>query len=62
VGGIINFGNQLSAIAAPILTGYVVAATHSFTWAYTIAAAFLALGIAGYIFLLGAMDPIPDPS
>ncbi len=26
-----NFGSQLSAITAPIVTGYVVQLTHSFT-------------------------------
>jgi ACS family D-galactonate transporter-like MFS transporter len=61
LGGIINFCNQLSAIAAPILTGYIVAATHSFAGAFAAAAVFLLLGIAGYVFLLGRMRPIPDP-
>ncbi len=61
LGGIINFCNQLSAIAAPILTGYIVQATHSFSGAFVGAAAFLLLGIAGYVFLLGRMEPIPDP-
>lgn len=62
VGGIINFCNQLSAIAAPILTGYIVAVTHSFSGAFIAAAVFLLLGIAGYIFLLGNMRPVPEPS
>ncbi len=62
VGGIINFCNQLSAIAAPILTGYIVAATHSFSGAFVAAAVFLLLGIAGYIFLLGNMRTVPEPS
>jgi MFS transporter, ACS family, D-galactonate transporter len=61
LGGILNFGNQLSAIAAPIVTGYVVAATHSFAGAFIVATAFLLLGIAGYIFWLGRIEPIPEP-
>ena len=61
VGGILNFGNQLSAIAAPIITGYLVAATHSFAAAFVAAALFLLLGIGGYLFLLGNMKPIADP-
>ncbi len=61
LGGILNFGNQLSAIAAPIVTGYVVAATHSFAWAFAVATAFLLAGIAGYVFWLGRIEPIPDP-
>ena len=62
LGGIINFCNQLSAIAAPIVTGYVVQATHSFSWAFVAATLFLIVGIAGYVFLLGNMEPIAEPA
>jgi MFS transporter, ACS family, D-galactonate transporter len=62
VGGILNFCSQLSGIAAPIVTGYVVQATHSFFWAFAVAGIFLLIGIAGYIFLLGNMQPVPDPA
>ena len=62
LGGILNFGNQLSAIAAPIATGYVVQATHSFFGAFGVAAAFLMIGISGYGFLLGRIESIPEPS
>jgi ACS family D-galactonate transporter-like MFS transporter len=62
LGGILNFGNQLAGIAAPIVTGYVVQATHSFFWAFAVAGGFLVVGIAGYIFLLGSMDPVPEPA
>jgi len=58
VGGIMNFSNQLSAIAAPILTGYTVQATHNFTWAFGIAAAYLVIGVLSYAFLLGRIQPI----
>ncbi|MGA9594490.1 MAG: hypothetical protein WBS18_15435, partial [Candidatus Acidiferrales bacterium] len=61
LGGILNFGNQLAAIVAPIFTGYVVSATHSFAWAFVAATAVLLIGIAGYVFLLGRIEPIPDP-
>ena len=59
VGGIINFSNQLSGIAAPIITGYLVAARQSFAWAFGVSAAYLLLGIAGYIFLLGRIEQMP---
>ena len=59
VGGIMNFSNQLSGIAAPIVTGYVVAATHSFAWAFGVSAAYLLVGIAGYVFLLGRIEQVP---
>ncbi len=61
LGGIMNFCNQIAGISAPIVTGYIVQATHSFAWAFGAAAIFLLLGIAGYIFLLGRMEPIPEP-
>ncbi len=62
LGGILNFGNQLSAIAAPIVTGYVAQTTHSFFWAFGVAAIFLLVGIAGYVFLLGRIEPIAEPA
>jgi sugar phosphate permease len=62
VGGIMNFGSQLSAISAPIVTGYIASITHSFFWAFGAAAAFLVAGIAGYMFLLGRIEVIPEPS
>jgi ACS family D-galactonate transporter-like MFS transporter len=62
LGGIMNFGSQLAAIAAPIATGYIAQATNSFFWAFGAAAAFLAAGIAGYAFLLDRIEPIPEPS
>jgi len=58
VGGIVNFSNQISGIAAPIITGYLVAATHSFAWAFGVAAGYLVVGICGYVFLLGKVEPI----
>lgn len=57
VGGIMNFSNQLSGIAAPVITGYVVAATHSFAAAFIVAAVYLAIGVAGYAFLLNRIKP-----
>jgi ACS family D-galactonate transporter-like MFS transporter len=57
VGGIVNFANQLSGIAAPILTGYCVAATHNYQWAFRIAAIYLLIGIASYLFLFGKIEP-----
>ncbi len=58
VGGIINFSNQLSAIAAPILTGYTVGRTHAYGWAFGIAGAYLCVGILSYVFLLGRIERI----
>ena len=62
VGGIVNFSNQLSGIAAPIVTGYVVTLTHSYAWAFGISAIYLLIGIASYIFLLGRIERVPEPA
>ena len=59
VGGIINLSNQISGIAAPIVTGYLVAATHSYAWAFGVSAIYLLIGISGYLFLLGKIEPLP---
>jgi ACS family D-galactonate transporter-like MFS transporter len=62
VGGIINLSNQLSGIAAPIITGYVVAETKSYAWAFGISAIYLLIGISSYIFLLGKIEQVaPEP-
>jgi hypothetical protein len=58
VGGIVNFSNQLSGIAAPIVTGYLVSARQSFAWAFGVPALYLAFGIAAYVFLLGRIERI----
>jgi ACS family D-galactonate transporter-like MFS transporter len=58
---IVNCCGQLAAICAPIVTGYIVSGTHSFAAAFVTATAILMLGIAGYIFLLGRIEPIPEP-
>ena len=59
VGGIVNLSNQISGIAAPIVTGYLVAATHSYAWAFGVSAIYLVIGISGYLFLLGSIDQLP---
>ncbi|HET9696824.1 MAG TPA: MFS transporter [Terriglobales bacterium] len=62
IGGIANFCSQLAAISAPIFTGYVVSATHSFSGAFVLAAGILLIGIFGYVALLGRIEPIPEPA
>jgi MFS family permease len=57
VGGIVNFSNQLSGIAAPIATGYLVSTRQSFAWAFGVSAIYLTIGIAAYVFLLGRIEP-----
>jgi MFS transporter, ACS family, D-galactonate transporter len=61
VGAIANFCGQLAAISAPIVTGYAVFITHAFASAFVIATLILLVGIAGYIFLLGRIEPVAEP-
>jgi MFS transporter, ACS family, D-galactonate transporter len=61
VGGIMNFSNQLSGSVAAAVTGYLVEVRHNFVAAFALAGAYLVIGIAGYIFLLGEIRPIPLP-
>lgn len=59
VGGILNFFNQLSGIAAPIVTGYLVYARHAFRMAFTVAGVYLVVGVCAYLFLLCTIHRIP---
>ncbi len=59
VGGILNFSNQVSGIAAPIATGYLVSAFHSYAWAFGVSAIYLVIGITSYIVLLGKIEQMP---
>ena len=59
--GTVNLCGQIAAICAPIVTGYIVSASHSFAAAFVTATLILLLGIAGYIFLLGRIEAIPEP-
>lgn len=61
VGGIMNFVNNLMGFIAPIVTGVIVGATNSFGNAFLAAGAVLLVGIFCYVFLLGRIEPIPEP-
>ena len=56
VGGIVNFSNQVSGVGAPIITGYLLTATHSYAWVFGVATIYLCIGICGYVFLLGRIE------
>jgi ACS family D-galactonate transporter-like MFS transporter len=61
VGGIMNFACNAMGIAAPIASGYILEYTHSFAWAFLVAAAVLVVGILGIVLLLGDIETMPDP-
>jgi MFS family permease len=61
VGGIMNFGSQISAIIAPVITGYLKHWTHTFAAAFALAAFLLLLGTISYAWLLGNIQVIDPP-
>jgi ACS family D-galactonate transporter-like MFS transporter len=61
IGGIMNFLNNMMGVVAPVTTGYIVGATHSFTGTFMTAGVVLVVGIIAYLFLLGDLVPIAEP-
>jgi hypothetical protein len=57
-----NFAVNAMGIAAPIVTGLIVKATHSFIGAFLTAAAILVVGILAFVFLLGRIETMPGPA
>jgi ACS family D-galactonate transporter-like MFS transporter len=62
IGGIMNCFNNLANAAAPIATGIIVQQTGSFTLALSTAGVVLVIGIISYWFVLGKIEPIPEPA
>jgi ACS family glucarate transporter-like MFS transporter len=50
-----NFGGNLGGLAAPIVTGYILGATGSFTGALVTAGAVMAFGAFSYVFIVGRL-------
>ena len=62
IGSIMNFVNNGMGILAPIVTGFIVGATQSFSTAFLVAGIVLIVGIVSYVFVLGRIEPIPEPA
>lgn len=62
IGGIMNFVNNIMGFVAPGVTGIIVGATNSFANAFIAAGGILLIGILCYLFLLGRIEPIPEPA
>ena len=58
VGGILNFSNQLSGVAAPVITGLLVYKLHSFAAAFAVAGVYLVIGICAYLLMLRDVHPM----
>jgi MFS family permease len=61
IGGIMNFFNNLMGAVAPVVTGFVVGATNSFSLAFLVAGVVLLIGIFSFVVVLGKIEPIPEP-
>lgn len=61
IGGIMNFANNLMGVAAPVVTGFIVGATNSFTNAFLIAGVILIVGIVSFVFVMGPIEPVAEP-
>jgi len=60
VGSIMNTANSLMGTVAPIVTGYIVKTTNSFSGAFLVAACVLVAGLCFYGLLMGRIEPLPD--
>jgi MFS transporter, ACS family, D-galactonate transporter len=61
IGGVMNFFNNLMGAVAPVVTGFVVGATNSFSIAFLVAGVVLLIGIFAFVVVLGRIEPIPEP-
>ena len=62
IGGIMNFFNNMMGFLAPMVTGFIVGATNSFSSAFMVAGVVLLIGIFSYVVVLGRIEPIPEPA
>ena len=58
VGGIMNTAAGLGGVVAPILTGILLTATHTFIWPMVVAGLVLALSAVSYGLLVGEIKPM----
>jgi len=56
VSGIQNFGGNIGGVIAPVITGYIAHATHSFALALSLTGVVMLIGILAYAFLI--MEPV----
>jgi sugar phosphate permease len=61
VGAIMNCLNNVANFFAPVVTGYIVAQTHSFYAALVTAGVILIVGIFSYTVILGRIENVPEP-
>ena len=59
--GIQNTAGNLAGVIAPALTGLLVESTHHFTAAFLLAGVVSILGLAGWVWMIPAIEPLPWP-
>ena len=59
--GLQNSFANIAGVAAPAITGIVVAKTGQFFWAFAVCSVVVFLGAAAYAFLVGPVEPIQWP-
>ena len=57
-GGLFNFAANIAGILTPLVIGWILSSTGSFTWALAYVAAAAAIGACSYVFLLGDVERI----
>jgi sugar phosphate permease len=62
IGGIMNFTNSVAGVVSPALTGLIVATYGSFSLAFLLTAAVLAVGVVAFTVGMGPIAPIPEPT
>ncbi|WP_216326397.1 MFS transporter [Sphingomonas quercus] len=60
IGGMMNFVGSLAGAVAPALTGLIVAQSRSFSGAFLLAGAVLAVGLVSFTLVMGPIAPIPE--
>ncbi len=60
--GIQNAAGNLAGVIAPALTGLLVEETHHFTAAFLLAASVSVLGLAGWVWMVPRLAPLPWPT
>jgi len=60
--GIQNAAGNLAGVIAPALTGLLVEQTHHFTAAFLLAASVSVLGLAGWVWMVPRLAPLPWPT
>ena len=60
--GFENFAGNIGGILAPLITGFLIAHTHTYLPGFALAAGVLVAGLIAYWFIVGELKPVPHAS